>query len=376
MKKSRLSCTLLAAVLLLAGCGAEDISTGTIIELQESALSEDQKVVVERGNMEITVAMDAQVGPKVTQLTFPKDGQFGEFCVGIGEEVEKGDVLATSYLGDSEKQIEAVEERLENLTADYDYQKATLENNLAIIEIRMDKLYEQVETLDPTTAQYTTVCAQLGNYDEQRKKIELQLEHLTETYELQKTYTEKTLKDLKEESSGNVIKAPYDGIIVALADVSVGTYLDEQTYYVAIADPDVLYARCAYVSQSTVNSIESVVFWKDGVEYEVSYVPMEERAYRVMRNNNEDIYSEFELTNTGDAVTHGDYGKVVLIAGSKENVLMVPEVAVGSDSGKAFVYKEVDGQRVRVEVETGGKDGLYVEITEGLEEGDVLYVQE
>lgn len=376
MKKSRLSCTLLAAVLLLSGCGAEDISTGTIIELQESALSEDQKVVVERGDMQITVAMDAQVGPKVTQLTFPKTGRFGEFCVGIGEEVGKGDVLATSYLGDSEKQIEAVEKELENLIATYDYQKATLENNLAIIEIRMDKLYEQVETLAPDTVQYTAVCAQLGSYDEQRKKIELQLEHLKETYELQRPYVEKTLRDLKEESSGNVIKAPYDGVIVALADVSVGDFLDEQMYYVAIADPDILYARCAYVSQSTVNSIESVVFWKDGVEYEVSYVPMEEHAYRVMRNNNEDIYSEFEVVNTTDAVVHGDYGKVVLIAGKKENVLMVPEVAVGSDSGKAFVYKEVNGQRERVEVEIGGKDGLYVEITEGLQEGDVLYVQE
>lgn len=376
MKKSRLSCTLLATVLLLTGCGAEDISTGTIIELQESALSEDQKVVVERGDMQITVAMDAQVGPKVTQLTFPKDGYFGEFCVGIGEEVEKGDVLATSYLGDSEKQLEALEEKLEILVENYNYQKATYENQIEAAKIEMDKLYEQLENVSYGTTQYTNICMQLGNLDMQKKRYELQLEQLTETYELQYPYAEKQIKDLKAESSGNVIKAPYDGVIVALADVSVGSFLDEQMYYVAIADPDVLYARCAYVSQSTVNSIENVVFWKDGIEYEVTYVPMEERVYRVMRNNKEDIYSEFELTNAGDAVVHGDYGKVVLIAGSKENVLMVPEVAVGSDSGKAFVYKEVDGQRVRVEVEIGGKDGLYVEITEGLEEGDVLYVQE
>lgn len=376
MKKSRLSCTLLAAFLLMTGCGAENTSTGTIIELQESALSEAQTVVVERGDMEITVAMDAQVGPKVTQLTFPKDGQFGEFCVGIGEEVKKGDVLATSYLGDSEEQIEAKEKELENLIANYDYQKATMENSIAIIDIHMDKLYEQLESTAYMSAQYTSICTQLGNYDVQKKKLELQLEHLTETYELQRPHVEAQIKDLKEKSAGNVITAPFDGVVVALADVSIGNYLDEQMYYVAIADTDVLYARCAYVSQSTINSIDNVVFWKDGVEYEVSYVPMEEHAYRVMRNNNEDIYSEFLLENVGDEVAHGDYGKVILIAGCKENVLMVPEVAVGSDSGKAFVYKDVDGQRVRVEVEIGSKDGLYVEITEGLQEGDVLYVQE
>ncbi len=376
MKKSRLSCTLLAALLLMTGCGAENTSTGTIIELQASALSEDQTVVVERGDMEITVAMDAQVGPKVIQLTFPKDGQFGEFRVGIGEEVKEGDILATSYMGDSDEQIEAKEKELENLIANYNYQKATMENSIAIIDIYMDKLNEQLENTAYMSAQYTAICTQLGNYDVQRKKLELQLEHLTETYELQRPHVESQIKDLKAESSGNVIKAPFDGVVVALADVSVGTYLEEQMYYVAVADPDILYARCPYVSQSTINSIEDVVFWKDGVEYEVSYVPMEEHTYRVMRNNNEDIYSEFALENAGDAVVHGDYGKVILIAGCKEDVLKVPEVAVGSDSGKAYVYKDVDGQRVRVEVEIGSKDGLYVEITEGLQEGDVLYVQE
>ncbi len=376
MKTSRLLCALLASIILLAGCGTEEANTSTIIELQESVLSEDQKVVVERGDIVVTVAIDAQVGPKVTQLTFPKDGRFGEFCVGIGEEVEAGDILATSYLGDSEEQLEKKQLELENLIANYEYQKATFENNIRKNEITMDKLYEQLETTAYMSAQYTAICNQLGNLDVQKKKYELQLEHLTETYELQRPYAEKQIRDLKEDSAGNVIKAPYDGVIVALADVSVGAYLDEQMYYVAIADPDVLYARCAYVSQSTVNSLTDLKFWKDGVEYEAAYIPMEEHAFRVMRNNNEDIYSEFEVTGAGDFVVHGDYGKVILVAGCKENVLKVPEVAVGSESGKSFVYKDVDGQRVRVEVEIGSKDGLYVEITEGLQEGDVLYVQE
>lgn len=376
MKKIRKSCTLLAALLLLTGCGVEDTTAETIIELQASALSADQTVVVERGDMEVTVALDAQVGPKVTQLTFPEDGRFGEFCVGIGEEVKKGDILATPYMGDIEEQIEAKQLELDNLVANYEYQKATMENNIKILELRMDKLYEQVEAVPYASAQYTVLCQQLGNYDVQKRKMELQLEHLTETYELQRPYVEAKLKELKDENAGNVIKAPYDGVVVALADVSYGAYLDAQMYYVAIADPDLLYARCAYVSQSTINTISDVVFWKDGVEYDVSYVPMEEHVYRVMRNNNEDIYSEFALENAGDAVVHGDYGKVILIAGHKEDILMVPETAIGSDSGTSFVYMDVNGQRTKVEVEIGSNDGLYVEIVEGLQEGDVVYVQE
>lgn len=375
MKKSRLLCALLAC-LVVAGCGAKNTNTSTIIELAESTLSQAQTVVVQRGDMEVTVALDAWVGPKATQLTFPEKGKFGEFCVGIGEEVKKGDVLATSYLGDSKEQIEEQEEELEKLIANYEIDKAMYESNIRIVEISMDRLYEIVETVPYMSDSYTEICYQLGTMDIQKQKDELFLKQLTEKYELQRPYLEKQIQKLKADSSGNIIKAPYDGVVIALADVSSGTDLDEQKDYVAIADLTTLYARCTYVSQSTINSIEGAVFWKDGMEYELAYVPMEEHAYRVMRNNNEDIYSEFELVNSGETISHGDYGKIILIAGHKEDVLMVPEVAIGSDSGQAFVYKDVDGKREKVEVKTGSKDGIYVEITEGLQEGDVLYVQE
>ena len=56
--------------------------------------------------------------------------------------------------------------------------------------------------------------------------------------------------------------------------------------------------------------------------------------------------------------------------------MYLPDVAVLTDAGGSYVYREQDGNRERVSVEVGSKDGLHVEIVSGLEEGDVVYVQE
>lgn len=376
MKKIRKSCTLLAALVLLAGCGAKNTEVETIIELTASALEKPQTVTVERGDMEMAVALDAYVGPKVVQLSFKEEGTFGEFSVGIGETVEKGDVLATPYTKELDEQVEAKQKELDELIAEYDYQKATMENNINIINRRMDKVNDQISWTSEGSPRIDQLEAQLRQYDEQKRRAELQLEHLTETYDLQRSRCEEQLNELKEKSSGNVITAPFDGVVVALADAEYGDAINSDYYYVAVADQSVLHARCAYVGQGTINVVSDVVFWKDGVEYPVSYVPMEEETYREMNNNQEDIYSEFVIEDATGAVITGDYGKIRLVVVQAEDVLMVPETVILTDAGNTYVYKDAEGKREKVDVEIGSKDGIYVEILEGLQEGDVVYVQE
>ena len=58
--------------------------------------------------------------------------------------------------------------------------------------------------------------------------------------------------------------------------------------------------------------------------------------------------------------------------GNDDNTLIV-----GFDAEfPPYVYKDADGKRELVNVTIGISDGIHVEIVEGLEEGDVIYVQE
>lgn len=60
--------------------------------------------------------------------------------------------------------------------------------------------------------------------------------------------------------------------------------------------------------------------------------------------------------------------------GKKNNVLIVPNLAVKSSNGSKFVTKNIDGSPTQIRVETGLADDQFTEITSGLNEGDVIVI--
>lgn len=380
MKKNISIALLLASALMLNACGSQTEEQGKVIELAETSESKPQTVTVERGDIRISTSYDALVEPRVVQLTFEEEGTFGEYKVGLGDTVKEGDILAVPDTEQLKKDIKAKEQELSDLTFNYTYNKTSMENQIEILKHRMQDVYDQIEKEEYLTPLYTALCVKVGNYDEEKKRIELQLKQLQETYELELPHCQYQLQKLKEKSLGNVIKAPFDGTIVALQEIEgeglSKTNINTNIYYVAIADNSTLYARCEYVGQSVINSTCKIMFWKDGVEYNAAYIPMTEKIYRTMSNSGEELYSEFALEYSDVEIVSGDYGKIKLITTEKEQVLLLPDIAVLLDSSGYYVYRDNGGVQERVNVEVGVKDGIRVEIISGLEEGDVIYVQE
>ncbi len=380
MKTKKWIGILLMGAVVLTGCAKETVggNTGktTIMELEESQLDAPQKTEVLRGNMQIGNYYDAQVGPKVVQLKFPQEGLFGEYHVNLGDVVKEGDVLAVCASEELEKAIEEQEAALEHLTKTYEYERVDKEKEIAIKKLELEEIYKQLESLAYHTPAYTAACQRAGECDMAKGILELELKHLKQTYELELPYYQNKLKEMRRESTENIIKAPFDGVVVALQEMEYGGAVDSEMYYVAVADTTVTYARVEYVSDSVLNQMVGAVLWEDGEEYEVVAVPMEEDHYVELKNSGETMYSEFEIVNAGSGVEFGDFGKLKLIQEEKQNVLMIPETALQFSGGNYYAYKDVDGEPVRTIVKIGSKDGIRVEIKEGLEEGDLVYVQE
>ena len=378
MKIKRLLALVLASVFVLGGCGKgeEAVVKKDVVELTESALSAPQVIEVVRGDMQKVTYYDAQIGPRIEQLKFEKDGVFGEYHVQIGDTVQKGDVLATPVTEEYEEQVEACEKALEQLNVTYNYNKTSIENSIAIVKQQMTSIYKQLEKLKNGTEEYYQACRDVGEWDAELKILNLQMTQLKETYALELPHYEKQLKEARKDCAGNVIKAPFDGVVVALEDVMYGEGIDSELYYVALADTSVTYARCEYVSASTLKQVVGTALWQDGREYETVPIPLEDALYMQMRNNGETIYSEFRVVDENADVQFGDYGKVKLITAEKKGVLMIPQTALLYSGGTYYVYKDVEGQPQKAIVKTGTRDDIRVEITEGLEEGDLVYVQE
>lgn len=375
MKTGKWLGILLVSALMLGGCAEEEIQE-TIVELQDSALTAPQKTEVVRGDIEEVTYYDAQVGPKLEQLKFAEEGTFGEFFVQLGDTVKEGDILASPALESVDQAIENKQKEIDNLTRQYNYEAASLEADVAIVLKQMESVNSVLATLEADSPEYKQVRQQLGNYDEQRQRLELQLRQLRDTYAFELPYYQNQLAELQQERDGNHIVAPFDGVIVALENAQYGMGIDTNQYYVAVADTSVIYARCPMVSITILNYLEKIEFWKDGKVYEATSIPMNHEYYMATQNSGEDAYSEFEISAPEGEVSYGDYGKIKLISESKKDVLLVPETVLQSSGGKYYVYKDVDGKHELVNVTIGSRDGINVEIVEGLEEGDVVYVQE
>ena len=380
MKTGKIIGIFLAGAVMLGGCAeeamGENANEEVIVELQNSALNAPQKTEVIRENIQVVTYCDTQIGPKIEQLKFPKEGVFGEYCVNLGDTVKEGDVLAVAATEELQEVIEQQEKELKQLTATYEYQKASKENEIAIKKQELEEVYKKLESLRYPAVEFTLACQEAGKHDLEMKTLQLELEHLTEIYEFELPYYQKKLKELRKESTGNVIKAPFDGVIVALQEMEYGGPIHSGLYYVAVADTSKIYARVEYVNDSVLNEMVRAVLWKDGEEYEAVPIPMEYSHYVELKNSGETLYSEFEIVNSDSKVNHGDYGKLKLIMEEKQNVLMLPETAVYYSGGNYYVYKDVNGEPIRTVVKIGSKDGIRIEIQEGLEEGEVVYVQE
>ena len=71
----------------------------------------------------------------------------------------------------------------------------------------------------------------------------------------------------------------------------------------------------------------------------------------------------------------GDYVLVCMKSNYHDHVLSIPSKAIYRDSSGSYVYL-LDGDiRVRRDVVTGYSSDVYVEILEGLQEGDRVYVK-
>ncbi|MFC1513712.1 efflux RND transporter periplasmic adaptor subunit [candidate division KSB1 bacterium] len=85
---------------------------------------------------------------------------------------------------------------------------------------------------------------------------------------------------------------------------------------------------------------------------------------------------EIEIPNPGHLLKPGMFAAVDLIIGKSENVLAVPEDAIVSENGTAFIYL-VDANAIakKVLVEEGIKDGEWIEVKGDINSGDEIVVE-
>tara|TARA_R110002096_G_scaffold88884_6_gene202817 strand:- start:4022 stop:5845 length:1824 start_codon:yes stop_codon:yes gene_type:complete len=105
---------------------------------------------------------------------------------------------------------------------------------------------------------------------------------------------------------------------------------------------------------------------------QVAVLPDSRRSYL---SPNQKVYpTEIHIDETKDWLKPGMSAKVEIITGELVDVLRIPLQAVIVEAGDMVAFVERDGDPVRQIIETGSFNDEFIEVTEGLKEGESVYL--
>lgn len=379
LKYSMLSCSVMLLVAGFTGCGNGEEPVQEVV-IREIEISNSNPMVEEQFSRIVygdVVKQDLYTGtitPYVEELFFAQDGIFQEYCVTLGETVEKGQVLAKTDTEAVEATVEQLQEKIASMTNTYEYRIATIENRLAILEEEMAINYEALDAMEYMAPGYTATCQALGRQDKSKKSYEMEIKQLTEVYELELPYYQKKLKEAKKLLSSNEIKAPFAGVVVELRSIAGGDRISADQPYVAVADTSRYLAQGVYVGKDEINKAERVYVYVSGREYDVEYIPLDKKVYGEMIAKRNVAYSSYEIL-ANDELSFGQSVVIVVQKESRENVLVVPFLGVKREGTSVYCYVKRGEEREKVYIEVGLFDGMNYEVLGGLVEGDEVVIE-
>ena len=351
--------------------------------------------VLATGAVEPQVGAEVRVGARIS-------GKVEYLYANIGDEVkerqviaelEKKDLEATvaqrqAELRMAEAKLSAVEmlrpREIEKAEADVAQYQATL--TLAEKElIRQDDLLKQDFTTqqarDRAQERLSVAEAQLVSA---RKGLELVKTRYAEDLKQARADVERanaTLVNAKVQLSYATITAPIPGVIASVstqAGETVAAGLNAPTF-VTIIDLKRLQVD-AYVDEVDIGKIrvgQKTVFAVDAFparEFEGKVVAIYPKA--VIQENVVNYDAVIEITTPYDGLLRPEMtASVTIFLEARTNVLSVPAKAVKREKGKDVVYVMANSRPELQEIKVGWKDGQWIEVAQGLEEGQLVLLE-
>ena len=208
----------------------------------------------------------------------------------------------------------------------------------------------------------------------QIQELENSMEEFEGLWELSRADLVRNIEELETQVSAGVLYAPCDGTVVHCA-AAEGSYAMANNPLIWLAAADSARIRTDYLTADQVGRASSIYAMVDGYRVEVEYVPLERKEYLAMKASGDTMQSTFLVKDAnGHPVEPGMEVVLFLTTDQAEDVLLLPTNAVHRDTGGYYVYRVTPEGRERQTVSRGVVTDALVQITQGLEEGDQVYV--
>ena len=364
-KKKTISCTLAAMLLLTAGgCSREAAyqSTAQYIELGSVTGSGYRTETVYQGDFEISFSTNAQIVCLKQEKLYWENAEdrYGELMVQEGQEVKKGDVLATFEV---------------TSVSDADI----LEKELAIqnAEASLAKIHTRYQE---TIANKHESLKGLESYDYQIAKLEL--EKLKSEYAQQVAESErqaeimrKSLQELQERKEGGRLLAPFDGRVQSI-NRSFQKGNKVAAYETLIVLEDTSSRAIYFVNNSafgTVPYLSTVELYDKWAKK--SYTGTVVSCAHVTGQKMDEVIVQPDDTS----IMLSDSVGFLEVTGNlvkKSDVVLVSSNAVKKEGTSYYVFVLGENNSMqKVYISVGGENAGVTWVTEGLEPGQIVVLE-
>jgi membrane fusion protein (multidrug efflux system) len=174
------------------------------------------------------------------------------------------------------------------------------------------------------------------------------------------------------------IVAPFDGI-AGIRNISVGDYLKDGADIVNVEDMDAMFVdfRLPERFQTKVQRGQTALVDLDALPGR-RYAAVVQAIDPLVDANGRSIGIRACIDNRHLQLRPGMFARITAVFGERDNARVIPEEAIVPQAGRQFVFRLIDGPdqdtRIaqRVEVKVGIRRPGRVEITEGLQPGDLV----
>jgi membrane fusion protein (multidrug efflux system) len=174
------------------------------------------------------------------------------------------------------------------------------------------------------------------------------------------------------------IVAPFDGI-AGIRNISVGDYLKDGADIVNVEDMDAMFVdfRLPERFQAKVQRGQTALVDLDALPGR-RYAAVVQAIDPLVDANGRSIGIRACIDNRHLQLRPGMFARITAVFGERDNARVIPEEAIVPQAGRQFVFRLIDGPdqdtkiAQRVEVKVGIRRPGRVEITEGLQPGDLV----
>ena len=355
--------------LLLLGlccfCGCKEAGTGQTPVLLEPAAVKMDTASVQYGDMYKVLTYSAEVVPYVEEVVFQTDGILGSMDVVPGEQVVQGQILARLDARVLEEAITELEEAIADLNRKGDFEDRKAHIEIEIAKAEMEILKVGVDSPETFHAREIAIGRMEQDLEQTQQLRQLELEKWTVL-----------LEEQKKKLAQNQITAPFDGTVVYVNQINTGDAVNSYVPMVCVADESRLRVQADYISKTNIAGAERLTALIGDAEYQLGYLEIDESEYISRKLSGSSVKSDFEILQTDEKVSAGDYAVIRLYYSCRDNVLTIPANALYLDGTGQYVYVVEEEQRIRRSVKVGLRNEVEAEILEGLQEGELVYVKE